>query len=466
MNLAKNNAIPSLISTNPACGYQKLGEVACSTPEEITGIVALAQAAKASWALHGLSARLDILKNFYALLTAEKDTLAQLSSQEMGMPIMQSKSEVSFGLDYFRWNLDQAEHLLSPLVTFENAREVHKVFYRPYGVVGLIIPWNYPFTNFIWGAIQNLIVGNTVVFKHSEETSLFGKALERVIHKSGFPEGVLQEIYGNGTQGQQLAESALDLLCFTGSSAVGHQLYAQAAKDFRPVIMELGGSDPGIVLEDAPLADTIKAIWGARFSNCGQCCSGLKRLLVHTSRYEEILGALSHCLDKIVVGDPLHARTQMGPLVAARQKQIALSQYEDAILKGAKIAYQKNLPLELEGAYVSPTLFTNVTSKMRIWHEEVFAPFLPIVPFTTMEEAVSLANDTRYGLGAYIFSQSTARVEELSQRLNVGMVQMNDTEYTRPPNPFGGNKLSGLGRENGSFGFHHLSQTQLISFIK
>ncbi len=454
-----------LISTNPS-NYEILGEIEVSTEKEIQEKVELAHGSQKDWNAIGLSKRIGLLKSLLPLFNSQKEKLALLASKEMGMPYSEAIDDLNSGIEYFTWYLENAEKYLKPEITFEDENEVHKVIYEPKGVVIVIVPWNFPFSNIIWQVGQNLIVGNTVVFKHSEETPLFGKEIEKIFLDSRLPSGVFNEVYGDGEVGDILARQDISMICFTGSSRVGKQLYKIAAEKFIPVLMELGGSAPGIVFEDADIDKVFESIYFNKFLNCGQVCDGLKRLIVHESKFDEVVDKLKKIVENKKVGNAKNEDTEIGPLVAKRQLELLQEQVKDAISKGAEIVTGGKIPEGLKGAFYEPTLVININRDMRIWQEEVFGPVLPIVRFKTYEEAIKLANDTKYGLGSYVFTEDKQNFIKASSEIETGMVSHNNVLYLKPCNPFGGNKDSGLGKEHGKYGFHELCQIKIVSMEK
>ncbi len=263
--------------------------------------------------------------------------------------------------------------------------------------------------------------------------------------------------------GDFLVHQDIDMICFTGSTVVGQQLYKIGAEKFIRVFLELGGSAPGIVFEDADLDKVLDTIYANRFDNCGQICDGLKRLIVHESKFDEVVTKLARKLDEIVIGEAGDKKTDIGPLAAERQLNVLKEQVEDALAKGAKKLYEKDMPAGLGGFFYPPLLLTNVTRDMRVWQEEVFGPVLPIVTFKTEDEAIEMANDTKYGLGGYVFTENKEKFARVATQVQTGMVQLNNTGYVQPPTPFGGCKASGIGREHGRFGFHELSNIKVVS---
>lgn len=452
-----------LISTNPSRNYEVVGEVEVTTHEEILEFVNNAREAQKEWEKVNLTQRVDILRDVLNRFNRDKDKLAQISSQEMGMVIKEARGDMTNGMNYFSWYLDNASKYLSPEITYQTDGEINEVHYVPVGVVASVISWNFPFSIFVWQVIQNLIVGNAVIFKHSEETPLFGKEIERIFKESQIPEGVFTEVFGGKETGEFLMRQDVDMLMFTGSSAVGKKLYQIGAENFKPVLMELGGSAPGIVFEDADLDSTIDSLYIKRFLNCGQCCDGLKRLIVHESRVDETIEKLKEIMDSKNFGLAELETTHIGPLASKTQVDTIERQVNDALRKGAKAIVGGKRPEHLKGAFFEPTLLVNITNDMAVWNEEVFGPVLPIVTFKTYEEAIALANDTKYGLGGYVFTQDKDILKRTIRDVNTGMLAHNSTGYVKPCNPFGGTKASGIGRENGKFGFHDVCQVKIIS---
>jgi succinate-semialdehyde dehydrogenase/glutarate-semialdehyde dehydrogenase len=412
----------------------------------------------------GIEGRNKILRRFYDLLEKNKQALAELQSTEMGMIISEATGDIEASLEYLRWYSDHAAEHLAPYITFEDDKEIHAVYREPRGLVASVIPWNYPLANFVWQCGQSLVAGNVVILKHSEEVPMFEKKLESLAQEAGLPDGVLGFVYGK--VGDMLAHPDIDMLCFTGSTKTGKYLYTIAAEKFIPVVMEMGGSAPGIVFADANLSEVIDTLYANRFMGCGQMCDGLKRLIVHKSRYDEVVKLLTEKINSKKIGIALDSTTEVGPLVAERQVKALEIQVEDAKSKGATILTGGKRPVGLSGAFYEPTLITSITKDMKVWTEEVFGPVLPVVSFETEAEAVELANNTKYGLGAFVFTADKDLMSRVSSKLQSGMVSQNNLSYIKPYDPFGGYKQSGLGREHGKYGFEDVTQVKVIAMEK
>ncbi len=455
-----------LISTNPAKNYKVIGSVDISTLQEIKKKVADAHQAKTAWKEMGVKKRIVYLENMYQKFKDNKEKLLSLIIQETGKCVKDARVEVERYDNPFKWFLENAELYLQDEATHEDDIMIHKIVYEPFGVAAVITPWNHPVAMFVWGVIPNLLSGNVVVFKTSEECPLSGRLIEKIINSVKLPQGVFSEVYGDKKVGQLLMKQNINLVWFTGSSRAGKEVYKEAGKKFIKAILEMGGSNPGIIFENVDVDRFIDKIYAKRFLCCGQSCDALKRLIVHESLFDEVVQKLRLKIEEKKVGDPEDETTDIGSLAAKRQVDLLDLQVKDAIKKGAKVIIGGRRLEHLKGAYYLPTLLTNVKKNMRVWSEEVFGPVLVIVPFRTEEEALQLANDTKYGLGSLIFTSDKERAKRVSAKLESGTVEINAASHWLPCNPFGGYKESGMGREFGKQGFQELTQIKVISMEK
>lgn len=428
--------------------------------------MATAQKAKTAWKELGVAKRVKILRPLLGEFAKRKEELALLITREMGKPLKESLDDIEWEKDYFEWFLENGQKYLSEETTFEDKKSVHKILYEPLGVAAVIVPWNFPYDNFVWAVIPNLIAGNTVVFKHSEECPLTGRFIEEIMERVDLPKGVFSEIYGDGKVGETLVNQNVNLIWFTGSSKVGKYLYEIAGRKFVKSVLEMGGSNPGIVFDDVDIGGVVDKLYSQRFSNCGQVCDSLKRLIVHQSIFDKLVESLKKVVESKLVGDPEDKRTDIGPLVAKRQLELLESQVEEAVKNGVKIITGGKRPENLEGAYYLPTILTGIKPEMRVWREETFGPVLPVIPFKTEEEAVKLANDTVYGLGAQIYTKDKKRALRVASEIQAGTININDVSHFQACNPFGGYKDSGMGREHGRHGFQELTQIKVVSVEK
>ncbi len=451
-----------LKSINPSNG-KILGEIETSTQKEVQNKIVSALRAQENWAKLGTSGRVKILKKVIQNFLKRKEEIAQLTSKEMGMPINLSRADVDDSMHYFNWYVDNAEKYLSSEVVYEDEKTRHLVYREPIGVSANITPWNFTTSNFVWSVAQSLVSGNVVIYKTSEEVPLSGKLIEEIMNNSGLPNGVFSEVYGGGEVGKTLVNGDIDLICFTGSTNIGKYLYKVAADKFIKVLLELGGSAPGVIFEDADVDRVIDSFFGNRFLYCGQVCDGLKRLIVHEKKIKEVVKKLIEKINDTKIGDALDEKTEIGPLVSVKQLKILEEQVADATNRGAKVEVGGERLNLNNGFFYKPTVLTNVNKDMRVWSEEVFGPVLPVMTFKTDGEAIKLANDTKYGLGGYVFTEDKKRVNKIAQELKTGMIQTNNASYLQPCSPFGGYKESGIGREHGKFGFYELTQIKVVA---
>lgn len=452
-----------LLSTNPAKNYEVVGKVKISTPQEIKKAITNANQAKLIWKEFGVKKRVALLRKLFDAFQKRKPELMKMIINETGKTIRFANIEIDRHSVDFKWFLDNAEKALGDKVTFEDEKTLHRIVYEPRGVTTVITPWNHPYGMFIWGVIPNLVAGNTVVYKASEESPLSGKLIGEIINSVGFPKGVFAEVYGAGDVGEKLLHEPIDFIWFTGSTVVGKKIYQIAAQKFIGAVMELGGSNPAIMFDDVKIDDFIEKIYLKRFSTCGQACDALKRLLVQKSIFPEVVAKLKMRFEKVIVGDPWDEKSDIASLVAKLQLDLLEDQVQDAIKKGAKVVFGGKQPKNLKGAYFEPTLLTNIKKDMRVWTEEVFGPVLIAVPFEDEVQAIRMANDTRYGLGSIVFSKDKTRAKRVASQLEAGNVEINSAIHWLPCNPFGGYKESGMGREHGEIGLQELCQIKLIS---
>jgi succinate-semialdehyde dehydrogenase/glutarate-semialdehyde dehydrogenase len=451
-----------IISINPA-DNSVVGEVPVSSQQEIIEKVQQAHAVKQQWKMLGATKRAEMLRPLLEIFKQRAEEIARVSSQEIGKPLTQSLADIETDIIYFNEFIENGPKYIENEITVQEPSAFHQIVYEPIGVAACIVPWNYPFGNFIMAVIPLLIAGNPVILKHSEECPLIGKMAEEMMQELNLPLGVFSEVYGDAAVGRALVEQDINLISFTGSSQAGQELFKHAGNKKIHTILEMGGSDPAVIFEDSPIDEIIPKIYERRFDNCGQICCAVKRLIVQESIYDEVVAKLVKHLSTIKVGDPLEMTTQMGPLAAMRQLELLESQITDAVSYGAKVAVGGKRPEGFTGAYYLPTILTGINRQMRVWKEELFGPVLPVIAFKDEAEAIELANDTIYGLGGTVFSADLPRARRVAAQLEAGYVDINFGNHWRPHNPFGGYKASGMGRIYGKTGFQQLCQVKVIA---
>ncbi|MCK6570230.1 aldehyde dehydrogenase family protein [Myxococcota bacterium] len=451
------SVFPMLVSVDPATG-EPVGEVPRTPVEAIPGLVARARAAQVAWAGLGLEGRVSRLRPVGARLLAEADALGRLITREMGKPLREGIGEAKDCGGGWSAELDEMAHALAPEV-LEDAATRTTMFHDPLGVCAAITPWNFPLEMPHWMILPALVAGNAVVFKPSEETPLIGARYAELLNEV-LPPDVLIVVQGDEAQGRALVAADVDLIAFTGSRAAGRQILATAAHDLKRVILELGGKDPMIVLDDANVG--LAARFAARnsFRNCGQVCVSTERIYVDRKIAEAFLTALAGETAKMTVGHGLLARTFVGPMVAPWQRDHVLAQIDAAVAAGARIVAGG---AGHHGNFVVPTVLTDVTHAMDVAREETFGPVAVVIPVDGDDEAVRLANDTPYGLGAVVFGEDEARATAVARRLTAGMIGVNRGVGGAAGSPWVGARHSGYGYHKGVAGHRQFTQVRILS---
>lgn len=468
MPLAAQTEARSFASYNPATG-EVLREFVCASKDEVNAAVARAHNVQPEWQALGVQRRIKILRRFQRLLQERKSEVAQLITQEAGKPLGESLlTEVFVVLDAARFCLQTAYSFLRPQ-RLPHGSPIMKtkagwLLREPHGVIGVISPWNYPLATPATETVAALVTGNAVVLKPSELTPLVGLKLAELLHEAGVPNDVFQVLIGDGSTGAALVDAQIDKIVFTGSVSTGRRIAEAAAPRFLPTVLELGGKDPMIVLQDADL-DTASsaAVWGA-FMNAGQTCLSVERCYVHRSLYAQFVEACAKKTHQLRVGNGEDGVTEMGPMISERQLRIVESHVEEARSQGARVlAGGKRLP-EIGANFFAPTLLADVNHQMRIMTEETFGPVLPIMAFDTEEEAIQLANDSIYGLAASVWTSERARGESVARRINAGTVMVNDllSGFAISEAPHGGFKASGIGRTHGRLGMDEMVRVKYL----
>ncbi|HEY7733230.1 MAG TPA: NAD-dependent succinate-semialdehyde dehydrogenase [Nitrososphaera sp.] len=434
---------------NPSTG-KVIAAYEGESPEIVSRKVKAAREAFSSWKKRDLSERAEYVRKLGRVMRKNREDYARIVTEEMGKPVRQSLAEIekcAWVCDYYA---DHAEVFLrDELIPTEFRKSF--VSFEPLGVIASIMPWNFPFWQVMRFAVPALTAGNVGVLKHSSVCLGSALKLEQAFVDAGFPENVFQAVIGDYRAGEALVQSDIDAVSVTGSINTGRRVAELASQGLKKFVLELGGSDPFIVLEDADLSQTAYMATQSRLLNTGQSCIAAKRFIVVKEVADKFTKLFVEDTNAEVVGDPLDPKTTIGPLVRDSQRQALAKQVDDARTKGAKIL-TGGKPLNGDGFFYEPTIISEVNHGMDVVKEEVFGPAAPIIVVNSDEEAIREANNSEFGLGASIWTNNLDRGIALARQVESGIVSVNEMVRSDPRLPFGGIKKSGIGRELSEFG--------------
>jgi acyl-CoA reductase-like NAD-dependent aldehyde dehydrogenase len=465
---ATPTATGQLESFNPATG-ELVGAVPITAPQDVQGVVDAVAKAQHSWGQLTLQERGRYLERASQVVLNEDDDIRDLLAREQGKPRTEAFSmEVLPTIDALQWIASAGVQILSeekiPMSQWFLKTKRSAFVYEPLGVIGIISPWNYPWSIPMGEMALALMAGNGVVLKPASLTPLIGERIVRVFEDAGLPEGLIRVVHGPGT-GAALAESSVGKVFFTGSVQTGRTVAEVCARRLKGCVLELGGKDPMIVLDDVRMEHAVAgAIWGG-FANAGQTCAGIERVYVMRSVADRFIAEVVAGAERLRVGDPMSWVTEIGPMVSREQHEIVRELVDNAVAAGATLHCGGPIdpPPGLNGAFYAPAVLTGVTHDMRIMREEIFGPVLPIVVVDSAEEAVALANDSDFGLGASVWTSDRAKGERIAHELEAGMVWINDHMFSHGACQcaWGGVKESGLGRTHSKFGLYECVNAKL-----
>ncbi|MBA2511848.1 MAG: aldehyde dehydrogenase [Rubrobacter sp.] len=428
-----------------------------ATARDADAAVARAKKAFPAWRDVEPTDRSRLLRRLAGALEAEKENLAQLESRDTGKPINDARDEMGMVADTFHYYAGMPERLLGDTIPVSGGVDV--TFREPLGVVGLIVPWNFPLTIASWKMAPALAAGNTIVLKPAELTPLTALEFERIAREAGIPEGVVNVLVGPGSVvGQRLVEHEdVAKVAFTGSTAVGRGIMAGASGTIKRVTLELGGKSANVVFADADLERAAASAPMAVFGNAGQDCCARSRILVQKDVFDEFLNLMKPAVEDLRVGDPLDEATEMGPLISAdHRNKVAAYVPEDA-----PVALRGRSP-EGSGFWFPPTVLAPVSNKDKAAREEIFGPVVVVIPFDDEDDAVRQANDTPYGLSGSVWTENGAKALRVARRIETGVISINSNTSVRVATPFGGFKQSGVGRELGPHALDHYTELKNV----
>lgn len=438
-----------------------LNEYDIMTKDQINVTVKTSRNAFSEWKKN-VGKRVEFLYAFANELRKNKENLAKIATQEMGKAVKESRSEVekcAWAIEYFA---DNGKIFTSDEVVNTDARK-SVITFEPIGVIGSIMPWNFPYWQALRFAAPSLMVGNTIVLKPASATMQCGIEIEKTFRRTGIPEGVFQTLIGDSSIAEVLIDSDINAVTFTGSVPVGAKVAQRATSQLKKTVLELGGSDPFIVCEDADIEKAVDGAVKGRFINCGQSCIASKRFIVVRKIANVFIEKFVQKTEKLNVGDPLSDDTDLGPLVNGKSLNNMESLVTESVKEGAEVM-TGGKRVNSKGFFYRPTIVKNVSPSMRIASEEVFGPIAPVIVVEDENEAMNTANSSKYGLGASIWTQDLDKAEKLSRAIESGIVTVNNVVISDPRVPFGGIKNSGFGREMSRYGMLEFVNIKSIRF--
>jgi len=441
--------------TNPATG-EVVAMVADLGVAETGRAIEAAAAAQPAWAATTAKERAKVLMRWFDLIMANRDELAALMTAEQGKPTAEARGEIAYAASFLEWFAEEGKRIYGDIIPSPMADRRMLVLKQPIGVCAAITPWNFPSAMITRKAGPALAAGCAIIVKPAELTPLSALALAELADRAGLPAGLLSIIPSNGASapaiGKLLCESpAVRKISFTGSTEVGRILLRQAADGIKKCSMELGGNAPFLVFDDADLEAAVKGALASKYRNAGQTCVCANRLLVQDGIYDAFAKRLAEEVGKLKVGNGAEAGVTVGPLIEPAAVEKVEAHVADALAQGATLA-RGGKRHELGGTFFQPTVLTDVTPKMRIFREETFGPVAPLIRFKTEKEAIAMANDSEFGLAAYLYTRDVGRVFRVAEALEYGLVGANEGVIASEVAPFGGFKQSGIGREGSKYG--------------
>lgn len=448
--------------TNPANG-EHLADVASVGAAETRRAIEAADRAMVGWKALPAKVRSDLLERWHDLIIENTEDLAVLMTAEQGKTLAESRGEVAYGASYIKWFAEEGKRIYGDVITSQNDRR-GVVVKQPVGVVAAITPWNFPNAMITRKIAPALAAGCAIVLKPAAETPLSALALAELATRAGLPAGLFSILPGMDAPaigGEMTSNTTVKKLTFTGSTPVGKLLMKQCADTVKRTSMELGGNAPVIIFDDADLDAAIAGALISKYRNSGQTCICANRLIVQEGIYDQFVEKLAAAVSNFKLGNGSDADTTHGPVITEKAAADIHAKVENAVAEGAKVVIGGK-PSDLGSCFYEPTILTEVNDQMRVFREEIFGPVAPVFKFSTEEEAISMANDTEFGLAAYLFTENMSRIWRVSEGIDYGMVGVNETAISSEVIPFGGVKESGQGREGSKYGLDDYLETKYI----
>ena len=458
--MSNTKEITSIKTVNPF-NNEVVKEFKAMPKEQVASIIDKADEAFKNWKHSTIKERSEIMHKVAAIMLERKVELGKLATLEMGKVLGQAIGEVKISAAIFEYYASNAAELLAdkPLEVPDGEAFLT---YEPIGVILSVQPWNFPFYQMTRSAAAHLTAGNTMVLKHASNVPQCAQMMEDIFKEAGLPEGVYTNLYVSGKDIEPIVSNPkIKGVTLTGSKPAGASIAEAAAKVVKKSTLELGGSDPFIVLEDADIQLAVETAVNGRMANGGQVCTSPKRIIVAGKIYDEFLEKTKQAFAKIVVGDPLEKTTTLGPLSSEKAAEDVLAQIKKAAEQGANIVLGGKR-IDRAGAFLEPTLITGITREMEMYGEEVFGPVFMLYRYETIEDALEIANGTEFGLGGTVFGTDTKKAVEVARKIDSGMVYINHATGVAPQLPFGGTKNSGYGREQAQEGILEFVNVKLI----
>jgi acyl-CoA reductase-like NAD-dependent aldehyde dehydrogenase len=449
--------------TNPAT-EGVLDTVPAGTPADLERGVAAAREAFPTWRKFTAVERANLMHEAAAKMRGHFDELARLLTLEEGKPLPENEEELDWSLNTVDYYAELGRHLRGQVIPSPDAGQLSLVLKEPYGVVGCIVPWNYPILLLAWKIAPALAAGNTIVIKPPSQAPLTIVRLIEIAFDH-FPPGVINVVTGRGgVIGDALVTHPdVPVIAFTGSTAVGQHIAHLAAGKMKKLHLELGGKDPFVIAADAPIETAVEAVAYAALINAGQVCTSTERLYVPRAMLPQFAEALAERVSRLRLGPGLEPTTDVGPMIGETDRAFVEAHIEDAVAKGARLLVGGGRPAHLaKGFFLEPAVLIDVDHSMRIMREETFGPTIPIMAYDTFDEAIALANDTEYGLGACLYTHDARKALRFYEGVRAGTIWINDPLTDNYAGPFGGMKMSGVGRELGIEGLEEFWQTKHV----